>query len=70
MGDQVDRRGGRRADIVKVMGFLRGDERCQFWSFVDAATPIDGRNASGASTLAHHSAVAKLGRVRVKIEVG
>jgi len=37
------------ADLIKVMRFLRDDERCQFVSFLDV-TAVDCRAASGAST--------------------
>ena len=36
-------------DIVKVATFLRDDERCQFWSFVDV-TAVDWPGRESAST--------------------
>ncbi len=37
------------ADIIKVVTFLRDDERCQFISFIDV-TAIDWPDAKDAST--------------------
>ena len=45
-------------DIVKVMSFLRDDERCQFWSFTDV-TAIDWPSRETAFRCGLSSAVAE-----------
>jgi NADH-quinone oxidoreductase subunit C len=57
-------------DIIKVMTFLRDDERCQFWSFIDV-TAIDWPSRERRFDVVYHLLSPKLNvRVRVKIEVG
>jgi NADH-quinone oxidoreductase subunit C len=57
-------------DIVKVMTFLRDDERCQFWSFTDI-TAIDWPARERRFDVVYHLLSPKLNvRIRVKIEVG
>jgi NADH-quinone oxidoreductase subunit C len=57
-------------DIVKVMTFLRDDERCQFWNFTDV-TAIDWPARERRFDVVYHLLSPKLNvRVRVKIEVG
>ncbi len=57
-------------DIVKVMTFLRDDERCQFWSFIDV-TAIDWPSRERRFDVVYHLLSPKLNvRIRVKIEVG
>ena len=56
-------------DIVKVATFLRDDERCQFWSFVDV-TAVDWPGRASRFDVVYHFLSPKLNlRVRVKIEV-
>jgi NADH-quinone oxidoreductase subunit C len=56
-------------DIVKVATFLRDDERCQFWSFVDA-TAIDWPGREPRFDVVYHLLSPKQNlRIRVKIEV-
>jgi NADH-quinone oxidoreductase subunit C len=57
-------------DIIKVMTFLRDDERCQFWSIIDV-TAIDWPSRERRFDVVYHLLSPKLNvRVRVKIEVG
>jgi NADH-quinone oxidoreductase subunit C len=58
------------SDIVKVMRFLRDDERCQFWSIVDV-TAIDWPDREKRFDVVYHLLSPKQNRrIRVKIEVG
>ena len=58
------------SDIVKVVTFLRDDERCQFWSFIDV-TAIDWPGREKRFDVVYHFLSPKLNRrIRVKIEVG
>ena len=57
-------------DIVKVMTFLRDDERCQFWSFVDV-TAIDWPGREQRFDVVYHLLSPKQNRrIRVKAGVG
>jgi NADH-quinone oxidoreductase subunit C len=57
-------------DIVKVMTFLREDERCQFWSFTDISA-VDWLSRERRFDVVYHLLSPKLNvRIRVKIEVG
>ena len=57
-------------DIVKVMTFLRDDERCQFWNFTDV-TAIDWPARERRFDVVYHLLSPKLNtRIRIKIEVG
>jgi NADH-quinone oxidoreductase subunit C len=57
-------------DIVKVVMFLRDDERCQFWNFIDI-TAIDWPAREKRFDVVYHFLSPKMNRrVRVKIEVG
>jgi len=57
-------------DIVKVMTFLRDDERCQFWNFVDV-TAVDWPARERRFDVVYHLLSPKLNvRIRVKAEVG
>ena len=57
-------------DIVKVMSFLRDDERCQFWSFIDV-TAIDWPARERRFDVVYHLLSPRLNvRIRVKIEAG
>ena len=57
-------------DIVKVMTFLRQDERCQFLSFIDV-TAIDWPSRANRFDVVYHLMSPKLNlRIRVKAEVG
>src|SRR5712692_3169589 len=56
-------------DIVKVVTFLRDDERCQFWSFIDV-TAVDWPGRERRFDLVYHFLSPKQNlRIRVKIEV-
>ncbi len=56
-------------DIVKVMTFLRDDERCQFWSFTDV-TAIDWPARERRFDVVYHLLSPRLNaRIRIKIEV-
>jgi NADH-quinone oxidoreductase subunit C len=58
------------SDIIKVVTFLRDDERCQFWNFIDV-TAIDWPGREKRFDVVYHFLSPKLNRrVRVKIEVG
>src|ERR1700704_5184623 len=55
-------------DIVKVATFLRDDERCQFWSFVDV-TAIDWPGRERRFDVVYHFLSPRLNRrIRVKVE--
>src|SRR6266545_2637830 len=55
-------------DIVKVTTFLRDDERCQFWSFVDI-TAVDWPGRERRFDVVYHFLSPKQNlRVRVKVE--
>ena len=57
-------------DIVQVVTFLRDDERCQFWSFIDI-TAIDWPAREQRFDVVYHFLSPKLNtRIRIKIEVG
>ena len=57
------------SDIVKVVTFLRDDERCQFWSFIDI-TAVDWPGREQRFDVVYHFLSPKLNRrIRVKIEV-
>jgi NADH-quinone oxidoreductase subunit C len=57
-------------DVVKVATFLRDDERCQFWSFIDI-TAIDWPSRERRFDVVYHFLSPKLNqRIRVKVEVG
>jgi NADH-quinone oxidoreductase subunit C len=56
-------------DIVKVVTFLRDDERCQFWSIVDV-TAIDWPGRARRFDVVYHFLSPKQNqRLRVKVEV-
>jgi NADH-quinone oxidoreductase subunit C len=57
-------------DIVKVAQFLRDDDRCQFWSFIDV-TAVDWPSRERRFDVVYHflSPVHNT-RIRVKIEAG
>jgi NADH-quinone oxidoreductase subunit C len=58
------------ADIVKVITFLRDDERCQFYSFIDV-TAVDWPGREQRFDVVYHLLSPKLNRrIRVKMEVG
>jgi NADH-quinone oxidoreductase subunit C len=58
------------SDIVKVMTFLRDDERCQFWSFIDV-TAVDWPAREKRFDIVYHLLSLKQNRrIRVKIEAG
>ena len=57
-------------DIVKVVTFLRDDERCLFWSFIDV-TAIDWPGREPRFDVVYHLLSPKYNhRIRVKIAVG
>jgi NADH-quinone oxidoreductase subunit C len=57
-------------EIVRVMTFLRDDERCQFWSFIDI-TAVDWPARERRFDVVYHLLSPKQNkRVRVKIETG
>src|SRR5262245_22871614 len=57
-------------DIVKVMTFLRDDERCQFWNFTDI-TAVDWPARQNRFDMVYHLLSPKQNvRIRVKVEVG
>ena len=57
-------------DIVKVVTFLRNDERCLFWSFIDV-TAIDWPGREPRFDVVYHLLSPKHNhRIRVKIAVG
>jgi NADH-quinone oxidoreductase subunit C len=56
-------------DIVKVMTFLRDDDRCQFWMFVDV-TAVDWPSRERRFDVVYHLLSPKQNtRIRVKIAV-
>jgi NADH-quinone oxidoreductase subunit C len=56
------------ADIVKAMTFLRDDERCQFWCFIDV-TAVDWPERERRFDVVYHLLSPKQNvRIRVKIE--
>jgi NADH-quinone oxidoreductase subunit C len=58
----------RAEDIVKVVTFLRDDERCQFWSFVDV-TAVDWPARERRFDVVYHFLSPKQNRrIRVKVE--
>ena len=58
------------SDIVKVVTFLRDDERCQFWNITDV-TAIDWPGRERRFDVVYHLLSPKQNaRIRVKIEVG
>ena len=61
---------GTARDIVKVMTFLRDDERCQFISFIDI-TAVDWPSREHRFDVVYHLLSPRLNRrVRVKVETG
>jgi NADH-quinone oxidoreductase subunit C len=57
------------ADIVRVMTFLREDDRCQFWSIIDI-TAVDWPERERRFDVVYHLLSPKQNRrVRVKVEV-
>src|SRR5262245_34879901 len=57
-------------DIVKVMTFLRDDERCQFVSLIDV-TAVDWPSREYRFDVVYHLLSPKLNRrVRIKVETG
>jgi NADH-quinone oxidoreductase subunit C len=57
------------ADIVRVATFLRDDERCQFWSFIDV-TAVDWPGREPRFDVVYHFLSPRLNaRIRVKIAV-
>jgi NADH-quinone oxidoreductase subunit C len=60
----------RPAEVIKVMTFLRDDERCQFWNIVDV-TAIDWPAREKRFDVVYHLLSPKLNaRLRVKLEIG
>jgi len=58
----------RADDLIKVMTFLRDDQRCQFISFIDA-TAVDWPAREKRFDMVYHLLSPKLNRrVRVKVE--
>jgi NADH-quinone oxidoreductase subunit C len=56
------------ADIVKVVRFLRDDERCQFWSLIDV-TAVDWPEREKRFDVVYHLLSPKQNlRIRVKLE--
>jgi NADH-quinone oxidoreductase subunit C len=55
-------------DIVKVASFLRDDERCQFWSFIDL-TAVDWPSREPRFDVVYHLLSPRLNR-RIRIKVG
>ncbi len=59
----------KASDIVQVATFLRDDERCQFWSFIDV-TAVDWPSRARRFDLVYHFLSPRQNaRIRVKIEV-
>jgi NADH-quinone oxidoreductase subunit C len=57
-------------DVVKVMRFLRDDERCQFVSFIDI-TAVDWPARPQRFDVVYHLLSPKLNRrIRIKVETG
>jgi len=60
--------GASAADIVKVVTFLRDDERCQFWSIIDI-TAVDWPARERRFDVVYHFLSPRLNqRIRVKVE--
>jgi NADH-quinone oxidoreductase subunit C len=58
----------RAPDIVKVVRFLRDDERCQFWSLIDV-TAVDWPGREKRFDVVYHLLSPKQNlRIRVKVE--
>ena len=56
------------SDIVKIVSFLRDDERCQFWSIIDV-TAVDWPGRERRFDVVYHFLSPKQNlRVRVKVE--
>jgi NADH-quinone oxidoreductase subunit C len=56
------------ADIIKVMQFLRDDERCQFWNLLDV-TAVDWPSRAKRFDVVYHLLSPKQNlRLRVKVE--
>jgi len=56
-------------DIVKVVTFLRDDERCQFWSLIDV-TAVDWPGRERRFDVVYHLLSPKQNlRIRVKVEI-
>jgi NADH-quinone oxidoreductase subunit C len=56
-------------DIVKVVRFLRDDERCQFWSIIDV-TAVDWPSRERRFDVVYHLLSPRLNRrIRIKIEI-
>src|SRR5216684_8338053 len=56
-------------DIVRVASFLRDDERCQFWSFIDV-TAVDWPGRERRFDVVYHLLSPRQNlRIRVKLEV-
>ncbi len=56
-------------DVVRVMGFLRDDPRCQFWSVIDL-TAVDWPAREQRFDVVYHLLSPKLNlRIRVKVAV-
>src|SRR5262249_40971727 len=57
------------SDIVKVMTFLRDDERCQFWSMIDV-TAVDWPERERRFDVVYHLPSPEQNqRIRVKVQV-
>jgi NADH-quinone oxidoreductase subunit C len=57
------------ADIVRLATFLRDDERCQFWSFIDV-TAVDWPGRDPRFDVVYHFLSPRLNaRIRVKIAI-
>jgi NADH-quinone oxidoreductase subunit C len=56
-------------DIVKVATFLRDDDNCQFWSFIDITAVDWPARAERFEIVYHFLSPVKNTRIRVKIEV-
>jgi NADH-quinone oxidoreductase subunit C len=57
-------------DILRVAKFLRDDERCQFWSFIDV-TAVDWPTREQRFDVVYHFLSPRQNkRIRVKLEVG
>jgi NADH-quinone oxidoreductase subunit C len=56
-------------DLLKVMTFLRDDERCQFWCFIDV-TAVDWPSRERRFDVVYHLLSPKQNRrIRIKLEV-
>ena len=57
----------KAADIVKIVRFLRDDQRCQFWNFIDV-TAVDWPQREQRFDVVYHFLSPRLNaRVRVKV---